>query len=499
MSRIPESRLQLCNDAPVQHSGEFVLYWMIAHRRTRWNFGLERAIEHAAELGKPLVVLEALRCGYKWASDRLHLFALQGMSANAQRFAAAGVRYYPYVERGNGEGKGLLEALAERACVVVTDDFPSFFLPRMVRAAARKLAVRLEQVDSNGLLPLRGTTRVFTTAHSFRAFLQKELPPHLSDFPLADPLSGYKHKSHAVLPKAVEQRWPAASAELLAGKAQALAKLPIDHTVAPASLHGGSATGEALLRNFVEERLKQYAERNQPDVPAASGLSPYLHWGHVSAHEIFHEVARRESWTPQKLGKSLGGSREGWWQMSPEAESFLDELVTWRELGYNMSSKQEDYDRYDALPLWALKTLRAHQHHPRPHLYSLGQLEAGHTGDALWNAAQGQLVREGRMHNYMRMLWGKRVLEWTKTPQEAYAALEHLNNKYALDGRDPNSYSGILWVFGRYDRPWGPERPIYGKVRYMSSENTARKLKVKKYVATYSPAVPADGQLPPPR
>ena len=172
--------------------------------------------------------------------------------------------------------------------------------------------------------------------------------------------------------------------------------------------------------------------------------------------------------------------------MSAAAEGFLDELITWREVGYNFSVHRKDYDQYESLPEWAQKTLKEHTRDERKYLYSLEQFATAKTHDPLWNAAQTQLVREGKIHNYLRMLWGKKILEWTRTPQEAVQIMIELNNKYGLDGRDPNSYSGIFWVMGRYDRPWGPERPVFGLIRYMSSENTARKIRVKKYIEKYS-------------
>jgi deoxyribodipyrimidine photo-lyase len=171
--------------------------------------------------------------------------------------------------------------------------------------------------------------------------------------------------------------------------------------------------------------------------------------------------------------------------MSPSAEAFLDQLVTWRELGFNMSCQRDDHDRWESLPEWAKATLTKHASDPRPHVYTLEELEAGRTHDALWNAAQTQLVREGRIHNYLRMLWGKKILEWTPCPREALDVMIELNNKYAVDGRDPNSSSGIFWVLGRYDRPWGPERPVFGKVRYMTSRNTRRKIRVRGYLEKY--------------
>jgi deoxyribodipyrimidine photo-lyase len=226
--------------------------------------------------------------------------------------------------------------------------------------------------------------------------------------------------------------------------------------------------------------------RNEPEAEATSGLSPYLHFGHISPHQIFKELMDAENWSNHKLPDKATGSR-GWWGFSEASEMFLDQLITWRELGYNMCFQRQDYDHYESLPPWAQKTLADHAQDPRRYLYTMSQFESGMTHDPLWNAAQMQLFREGRLHNYLRMLWGKKILEWSASPQEALKIMIELNNKYALDGRDPNSYGGIFWTLGRYDRPWGPERPVLGKIRYMSSENTARKIKVQNFIKKYSP------------
>jgi deoxyribodipyrimidine photo-lyase len=482
---VPPERVQSVNAASVREDGSYILYWMTAQRRVGWNFALQQAVKWAVRLSRPLVILEALRCDYRWANDRLHRFAIDGMAANARHARDLPVLYYPYVEPSKGAGRGLLAALAEQACVVIADDYPAFFLPHMVAAAGARLSVRVERVDSNGLLPVRASSRVFLTAHSFRSHLQRTLRPSLESMPLAEPLRVPDIPVLRELPVEIRRRWAPVASELLDGESEALARLPIDHTVPPSPIRGGSAQGREVLTRFMGERLARYGERNQPDADAASGLSPYLHWGHVSVHEIFHALAKHEHWTPSQLGPPNGGSREGWWRMSPGAEGFLDELVTWRELGFNMAAHRPDYTAYASLPAWARATLAEHTGDARD-LYTLPQLERAETSDPIWNAAQRQLVQDGVMHNYLRMLWGKRVLEWSRTPEEAYARLEELNNKYALDGRDPNSYTGILWVFGRYDRPWGPERPVFGKVRYMSSEATKRKLRLKNYLAKYA-------------
>ncbi len=488
---VPEVRVRAANDRPVREDGTHVLYWMVAARRRRANFGLQRAVELGRELGRPVLVLEALRCGYRWASDRLHTFVLRGMADNLADFNDAGVTYFPYVEPEHGAGSGLLEALAEDACCVVTDDFPCFFVPRMIASAAERLPVRLEAVDGNGLLPMAVADRVFGRAFDFRRFLQKALPAHLADFPAGDPLRDYDLGA-APVPAPVRKRWPQAIPTQLAAEPSALAALPIDHEVGPGIVPGGAAAAGKALRAFLDDRLERYGDdRNHPDSDAASGLSPYLHFGHLSPHQVFAGLAQREEWSRSRIKEKANGQR-GWYGMGDAAEAFLDELVTWRELGLNYTSQRDDYEDYDSLPEWARKSLAEHADDPREHLYSLDELAASETHDEVWNAAQNQLRETGVLHNYLRMLWGKKVLEWSPSPQHAMATLIELNNRYALDGRDPNSYSGISWVLGRYDRPWGPERPIFGVIRYMSSANTVKKLRIKDYLARWSnPSEPA--------
>jgi deoxyribodipyrimidine photo-lyase len=489
MSRVPQIRIRKTNEKPVQPDGKYVLYWMIANRRLTYNFSLDRALEHCESLRKPLLIFEALRVDYSWASDRIHRFVLDGMADNAQTSASRGAEYVAYVEPKPGAGKGLLAAVAQNACVVVTDDFPCFFLPRMIASAARQLPVLLEAVDSNGLLPMHATDRVAQRAFDFRRYLQKELSAHLEHFPLAEPFPKRNLPPGVPVLKSIRDKWPMASPKLLSNRDGSLAHLPIDRGVWPTAQRGGSRAASAHMKGFLEERFPEYAElRNDPDDDVTSGLSPYLHFGHLSVHELFSRVAKHEKWRPEKLSLRANGNREGWWNMSANAEGFLDQLITWRELGYNFNSHRADYDRYESLPVWAQKTLKKHARDGRKHVYNLEQFEAAATHDPLWNAAQTQLVREGRLHNYLRMLWGKKILEWSRNPHKALEIMIHLNNKYGLDGRNPNSYSGIFWILGRYDRAWGPERPIFGTIRYMSSANTARKVSVKNYVRKYDPA-----------
>jgi deoxyribodipyrimidine photo-lyase len=485
---VPEIRIRSCNSAPVRQDGQFVLYWMIAFRRVTWNFALDRAVEWAEKLRKPIVVLEALRCDYRWASDRMHNFLLDGLAENACRFEGTGILHYPFVEFEPKAGKGLLRAMAAHACVLVTDDFPCFFLPNMVAAAAEQVVVRMEAVDSNGLLPLRASDQAFSTAYAFRRFLQKNLPVHLMQIPNSNAMANATIPAAKEIPREIAARWPKTSAKLLNSDRGFLAKIPINHDVSPVAACGGSTAAQKRLREFFRNKLNAYQEdRNEPRRDSTSGLSPYLHFGHISAHQIFSEVTAHEGWSADHLALHATGSRDGWWGASKAAEAFLDQLITWRELGFNFCRQRKDYDKFSSLPEWALKTLGQHARDERSHIYTLVEFERAATHDPLWNAAQTQLVREGRIHNYLRMLWGKKILEWTPSPVEALEVMMELNNKYALDGRDPNSYSGICWCLGRYDHPWGPERPVFGTVRYMSSTNTVKKLDVEEYLRKYAP------------
>ncbi len=339
---IPPLRRRAVNARPINAAGRYVLYWMVASRRATWNYGLQHAAWHAALLRRPLVVFEPLRSDYPWASQRLHHFVVEGMLDNRAAFARHGVMYYPHVEPRHGAGRGLLAALGRQACVVVTDDFPAFFLPHMLAAAGKQLDVRLEAVDSNGLLPSRAADHCFPLAHAFRRFLQKSLPTHLAEPPLADPLSELasvagRSPQPAVIDREIIQQWPPAfdAPRLQSGSATSkqpptevdvdtlLRALPIEQTISRAAFDGGAVAGERRMRAFLRQQLPAYAtERNEPDADASSGLSPYLHFGHVSAHQVFDVLMRAERWTPEKLAPRPTGSREGWWGATPRPRRF---------------------------------------------------------------------------------------------------------------------------------------------------------------------------------
>ena len=484
---VPSLRIRLLNDHPVRPDGDYVLYWMIASRRTTFNFALERAVEHARTMGRPLLVFEPLRFDHPYASLRLHQFAMEGMRDNALALARHALTY-PYVEPAPGAAHGLLHALAGNACIVVTDDFPCYFLPHLVARAAAKVQVAMEAVDGNGLVPCRAAPRAFPTAAGFRTFWQRAYASLTAPFPTARPLDGLAPPpTHLGSLDAVERRWPPwrPSEMPTPPGLQPLGGPP------PVPMRGGSVAAHTCVDTFIRTHLPEYeVNRDSPDADACSNLAAYLHWGHVSAHEVLASVLAASGGHASLHWKGVG-ARRGFWGCGGSAEAFLDQLVTWREVGFNMCSLEPRYDQAASLPEWARTTLELHRADPRPYRYDRDAFEEARTHDPLWNAAQRQLLEEGRIHNALRMLWGKKILEWSESPEEALRTMIALNNTYALDGRDPNSYSGIFWCLGRYDRPWGPVRPIFGTVRYMSSTNTARKRAVKRYLARYGAPPPS--------
>ena len=474
-----DARLRRLNERKVRPEGEYVLYWMQAYRRLERNHALDYALRCAAELGRPLVVFEGLRIDYPWASRRLHRFVLEGMAANAARAAGIGLNYWPFVETAKGDGRGLLRGLAARACLVVTDDYPCFILPSQARALAAKGDAAVFAVDSNCVVPLA----LLGAAVSAAAHLRPRIHKAFAD--------AWAHRAAAEpeVPAVARARVEAPFETWRTGEVGAFVDaLPLDPLAPVPPRPGGAPSGRARLSAFVSKKLRGYAEERSepcsPDEGHASGLSPYLHFGHLSIEEVAEAVlSATDCWTPDELRVHNRGKREGYFSDDPDVNAFLDEALTWRDVGFNWH-RQRGVDAASlerALPAWALATLGVHAGDPRPHLYAPEELEAGATHDPLWNAAQKELVATGSIHNYLRMLWGKKVLEWSPSPAEAYRTLEHLNNKYALDGRDPNSYTGILWCFGLFDRPWPPERKVFGSVRYMSSDNTARKFDLKPY------------------
>ena len=485
-------------------TGRYVLYWMQQQRRLHDNFALQHAVYQANTLGLPLLIYEALRVDYPFAADRHHGFALASMIEHRQVLAdTPGIGYFPYVEMAPGEGKGLVDALVGQAAWVVTDEIPCFIVPghnRALQRIARSHNVPATAVDSCGLLPIALLDKPCPSAAVFRRHVHKHMAHALQASPSKFPLKNLTSTDwDAKNLNTIHKRWPASHEWLdsfATNPVSALAQLPIDHDVPYLPGRGGTRQGQRELEAFVANRLAQFGEKKGDACESThSGLSPYLHWGHLSSHEIVQAAWEHERpWDPGLLPEK-GGKRIGFWPLSEPTQTFLDQICTWRELGHHTASlRPELYDSFDIIPDWAQKSLMAHSSDTREFEYTLEEFEQGRTHDDIWNATMGQLREDGIIHSYLRMLWSKKILEWSPNPQQAYEWTIYLNNKWAVDGRNANSWSGVLWCFGLYDRPWF-ERDVFGVIRFMSSASTSKKMKLGSYLERYTSTIPSSAQL----
>ncbi|MEP6925928.1 MAG: deoxyribodipyrimidine photo-lyase [Pyrinomonadaceae bacterium] len=450
-----DDRTQLLNEKSENNEAKYVLYWMQIFKRTSHNHALNFAIRAANERKLPLVVYEGLKFYYPWASDRIHTFILEGVEEKREEFERLGIRYLFYLQRDDKDPKQTVARLCRDAALLVTDDFPCFIIPEHNKIIAEKAQIPVYAVDSNGMIPLSKFEKEEYAAYTIRPKIKRLLPAYITPFVeeriiIKQPNLKVECPENIVNAKNI---------------VQLVSQCNIDHSVKSSPVyHGGTINGRKRLAYFVKNILPRYDEtRSEPSVDGVSRMSSYLHFGFLSAQEIYHAVA--DSDVPQSA-----------------KDAYLEELVVRRELGYNFTRFNPNYDSLESLPDWAQKTIREHDGDKRPTIYTPTEIEEGKTGDELWNAAQRESIETGEIHNYMRMLWGKKVIEWRPSYKDSFDLLIHLNNKYSLDGRNPNSYAGVLWCFGKHDRAWG-ERPVFGKLRYMSSVNTARKFDAQKYIA----------------
>jgi deoxyribodipyrimidine photo-lyase len=447
-------RVRKLNDREAREGARYVLYWSQMNRRVESNHALGFAAELANERGLPLLFYEGLTCSYPFANDRFHTFLLEGVPETARRLAKLGIGYVFHLRKRRADPNDALYRLAEHAAAVVTDDYPSFIAPRHNATVPARLEIPYFVVDSSCIVPMGHFEKQEYAAYTIRPKIHKVLAKYLEP----------------VAPIRVKKKWDGAVSKLHCEVTDAnipalVASCEIDHSVAPSKeFRGGRKEAERRLRYFLEHNLRRYAKTsNQPAEKSTSGISPYLHFGHISPLEI--ALAVKKYAEEHKL----------------ICEEFLEELIVRRELAFNFARFGPDPTSLDALPDWARATLKKHAKDKRAPMYTRAQFERAETYDELWNATQRELLSDGKIHGYYRMYWGKKIIEWSATHQEALDTMIYLHDKYALDGRDPNTYTNILWCFGLHDRPWS-ERPIFGMVRYMSLDGMKRKTDVEGYI-----------------
>ncbi len=441
---IQEERVKALNCEPIRN-GDSILYWMQASQRTEYNHALEYAVSKANELNRPVVAYFGITDTYPEANERHHYFMLEGLKEVQASLKERGIRlivWHKLPELGAVE-------LSRNACLVVTDRGYLKIQKEWRSYAAEHAHCPFIEVESDIVVPVEeASPKEEYSAATFRPKIKDKLDRFLV------PMKGHTPK--------VDSLGVDFSSFDVHDIEKAISRLNIDRSVKRVKdLHGGQAEAKRHLESFLKHRFERYQEfRNDPTQECLSNMSPYLHFGHISPLYVALKVLESES-----SGR----------------DAYLEELIVRRELSANFVFYNEKYDSFDGLPEWARKTLTEHKRDRREYVYTLSEFENAETHDPYWNAAQNEMRITGKMHGYMRMYWGKKILEWSKDPEEAFKIALYLNDKYELDGRDPNGFTGVAWCFGKHDRPW-KEREIFGKVRYMSAAGLKRKFDVDGYV-----------------
>ena len=445
---IQKSRIQLLNDAEAA-DGDYVLYWMQQSQRADYNHALEYSIQLANRLGQGVLVVFGLMVDYPEANLRHYTFMLEGLKETHSRLARRGIKMV--VQKGVPPNVAL--KLGRHASVIVCDCGYLRHQKAWRDQVARQATCRVVQIESDAVVPLRVVSaKAEYAARTIRPKIHKHLADYLTDFRATT----VKNSSLNFKIKSVD----------LKNIKSILRKAKIDQSVPPVTQYfkGGTSRAKQLFKRFLHRRLVHYVDnRNQPQTDDISHMSPYLHFGQISPLYLALQINRADS------------------RLQAGKDTFLEEMIIRRELAMNFVNYTPDYDAYRCLPNWARQTLAEHRRDRREYVYTRSRLEEADTHDEYWNAAMREMKFTGFMHNYMRMYWGKKILEWSKTPEHAFRTTLAINNKYFLDGRDPNSYTGVAWIFGVHDRAWF-ERPIFGKIRYMAASGLERKCDIRAYV-----------------
>ncbi len=461
---IEPTRIQPLNQKKMT-SGDFVLYWMQQSQRAEENHALEYAVELANHLDRPMVVVFGLTDGYPEANLRHYRFMLEGLRETSATLAKRGIQMA--VQSGSPPDVAL--KAGQKAAVIVCDCGYLRFQKAWRESVARQANCRVVQVETDVVVPVAITSnKAEYAARTLRPKITRHLNEYLKGFHVVE----LKNSSMGVGIKDLRSRLNLEAIDALQ------ARLNVDRSVEPVSLFfkGGTREAKKRLKKFLNQRLKHYTDHhNQPQTDDISHMSPYLHFGQISPVYVALQVKAVD-------GRSVGLNA---------IEAYLEQLIVRRELAVNFVNFTPNYDTYDCIPGWASQTLSDHLADERPNCYGRAQLENAETHDPYWNAAMLEMKHTGFMHNYMRMYWGKKILEWSRTPQQAFDTTLALNNKYFLDGRDPSSYTGVAWIYGVHDRPW-PERPIFGKTRFMAASGLERKCDIKAYVKKINKTIGED-------
>jgi deoxyribodipyrimidine photo-lyase len=456
--KVREERVRNLNEADVRE-GSYVLYWMQSSQRTEQNHALEYAVQRANDLGQRLLVVFGLTDDYPEANLRHYTFMLEGLKDAQEGLKKRGIKM---VVRKGSPDEVAIEA-GKDASLVVTDRGYMRPQKRWREKVARESGCLVTQVESDVVVPVELASE--KQEHAART-LRPRIQEHLEDFLVELEPTEPEKQSLNMQAEGLD----------LSNIEKVLGGMDLDTSVGGLShlYRGGTSEAKKVFRRFLRDSVDDYVEhRNQPQTDDVSHMSKYLHFGHISPIWLALEARRAKT-------------------KEDNIESFVEELVVRRELSMNFVRYTPDYDSYSNLPDWAKKTLEEHKDDEREHAYTRKQLEDAETHDEYWNAAMKEMVHTGYMHNYMRMYWGKKILEWSNTPEHAYRTTLYLNNKYFLDGRDPNSFANVAWVFGQHDRGW-TEREVYGKVRYMSANGLERKAKPDQYVEKVEKRIGASG------
>jgi len=424
-----------------------VVYWMSRDQRVEDNWALLYAQELAFEMKAPLAVVFCLVPRFLDATLRQFAFMLKGLEQVEKRLTNLKIPFF--LLKGWPKGEIPKFATDNKITILVSDFDPLRIKMEWKREVANRLEIPLYEVDTRNIVPCWvASPKQEYAAYTLRPKIHRSLPEFLEEFP--------KLQVHPFTwsGKVKSINWK-----------NVVGSLEVNRDVSEVDwLEPGERAARQRLNHFLKNKLEEYAEkRNDPNEGSVSHLSPYLHFGQISAQRVALELNKHQAKSEKK-------------------ESFLEELVVRRELADNYCFYNEKYDHFEGFHPWAQKTLNEHRGDKREYIYSSEAFEEAKTHDDLWNAAQMEMVRRGKMHGYMRMYWAKKILEWTESPESALEIAIYLNDKYELDGRDSNGYAGIAWsVGGVHDRAWN-ERPVFGKIRYMSYQGCKRKFDIKSYI-----------------